>query len=160
MRRFFDRWFGPGDKGLVKQPALPTELRRKATAGFEPATWRWVICSSTGIRPEIPFVSFGSAGRARTCDARINNPPLYQLSYSRTFQATATKGKKQPGRPAPYPNGRIRLPYGRIARRESNPLTMMPGGFGAHVVPSAFAVVISVRGTRCREKPFGGHFQR
>src|SRR5688572_21671931 len=36
---------------------------------------------TTGIQ-EVPRSETGCGGRARTCDHRINNPALYQLSYT------------------------------------------------------------------------------
>ena len=109
---------------LTELRSLPKGLR---PAGFEPATWRVTICSSTGIRLIIPFVS-GSAGWDRTNDILINSQALYQLSYNRSFQATATKGKKQPGRPAPHQNGLMRLPSERPLGWELNPCSHCPEG--------------------------------
>ena len=42
------------------------------------------------IRAEV--VKFGCGGRTRTSDHRINNPALYQLSYTTVFDAIGGRG--------------------------------------------------------------------
>ncbi len=123
---------------------IPNILRSGGQGVRErPFGGRFKRCTPTGIPPD-RFLSFsGSAGRARTCDILINSQALYQPSYSRKFAfsriseresgvhfpwkcicAPATRGEETVGRPAPHPNGQMRLPSGRRHGGELNPLDL------------------------------------
>ena len=81
----------------------------------------------------------GSTGRARTCDALINNQVLYQLSYGRSFYSPGDKGRRNiPGGPPTPPE----VVLCRLGACKEGSRTRSAHPEFEPVVPSAFAGVV------------------
>lgn len=78
---------------------------------------------SHGHSPGYFPVIFGTAGWERTNNILMNNQARDRSATAEKF-GPGDKGRRNNPGPAPHPNGRMRLPSGRLQGGELNPLSL------------------------------------
>ena len=146
-----------GTPGLPRRQGTPSRPSPSTTA----AEWSWdtrrLTCRAFRVKSAAGRLP-GPGLRAEACDSTLEGALLMatrDLDHQMQARIAKPLGRVPPGRPAPFPNGGLRLRAATLPRRGHQNLAPAPSGLAVdrgspgHEEPQATAVW-------CRLKPAGG----